>query len=74
MRTRSQTKNKNVHREILPQKDEDEIEEVEDRNDPPDKERDTEENASTDDKDEVSGNHKNNNNQGLKIKIIPKIT
>ena len=43
MRTRSQTKNKNVHREILPQEDEGEIEEVEDRNDSSDKERDTEE-------------------------------
>ena len=41
---------------------------MEDRNNPPDKERDIEENASTNDEDEGSGNHKNSN-QGLRIKI-----
>jgi len=68
MQTRNQTKNKNVHREILSQKDENEIEEVKDWNDPPDNKRDIEENANINDEDEESGNHKNNN-RGLKIKI-----
>lgn len=67
MQTRSQTKNKNVYREILSQEEEDEIKEMEDKNDPPDKEKDIEENI--DDEDQGSGNHKNNNNQGLRIKI-----
>ena len=49
------------------QEEEDEIKEVEDRNDQLDKERNIEE--STNDEDERSDNHKNNNNQGLRIKI-----
>ena len=49
------------------QEDEDKIEEVEDRNDQLDKERNIEE--STNDEEERSDNHKNNNNQGLRIKI-----
>jgi len=57
-----------IHQEILSQEDEDEIKEVEDKNDLPDK-GDIKENASTDDEDKGSGNHKNNNNQSLRIKI-----
>ena len=62
----SQTKNKNVRQEILSQRNENEIEEVENRNNPLDKERDIEEDASINDKDEESD--KNNKNQGSKIK------
>jgi len=62
-----QTKNKNVRQEILSQENEDEIEEVKNRNDLPDKERNIEEDASTDDEDEESD--KNNKNQDSKIKV-----
>jgi len=61
-----QTKNKNVRQEILSQENEDEIEEVKNRNDLPDKERNIEEDASTDDEDEESD--KNNKNQDSKKK------
>jgi len=67
MQIRSQQRIR-IHQEILSQEDEDEIKEVKDKNDPPDK-GDIKENASTDDEDKGSGNHKNNNNQGLRIKI-----
>ena len=40
MQTRSQTKNKKVHQEMLSQENENEIKEVGNRNDPPDKEKD----------------------------------
>jgi len=66
IQTRSQTKNKNIRQEILSQENENKIKEVGNRNDPPDKERDIEENASIDDENEELD--KNNKNQGSKIK------
>jgi len=55
--TRSQTRNRNIHQETLLDKLQeyaDKIEEMEDRNDPPDKESDIEDNKSIDSKEDLN--------------------
>ncbi|XP_018343024.1 PREDICTED: putative uncharacterized protein DDB_G0294196 [Trachymyrmex septentrionalis] len=67
MQTRSQTKRRRFPQEILLQENENKIEVLENRNDPPDKGKDIEENASTDNEDDESD--KNSKNQSSEIKI-----
>ncbi|XP_018374503.1 PREDICTED: uncharacterized protein LOC108768539, partial [Trachymyrmex cornetzi] len=71
IQTRSQTRNKNIHQGKLlqqSQENEDEIEEIENGNDPPDKKNDYEDDASSKDENQESKDSETNGNKNSGVK------